>query len=277
MDLISDFKQNGFVLLKGEMKGLDDFERAALELFTMQASKIDQYRKKAQALATVPPFEKLSALCEMMEAADKEALYQVQKFFPSCPQMRRPFDAPLRLIPKTDLDQGTWLIDGPGIFINRPGTERLLYKWHSEQHYYPKRRLFYNAWFPLFDAKTKANGTMSFKVGSHKRTYPFSEYQGYNRDTQGKANYFIQYEIPENFVSEFEEHYVEAERGDLVIFHSNLVHRSNANPSDKYSFAGVARIWNPTDDLTLAGSLTATPYGHDSGRPGLFVNCEERQ
>ena len=42
------------------------------------------------------------------------------------------------------------LMDRPGIFVNRPKTKRLLYKWHSESHYYPKRRNFLNIWLPIF-------------------------------------------------------------------------------------------------------------------------------
>ena len=31
---------------------------------------------------------------------------------------------------------------GPNIFIDKPKTKRLLYKWHSEANFYPKRRGF---------------------------------------------------------------------------------------------------------------------------------------
>lgn len=59
---------------------------------------------------------------------------------------------------------------------------------------------------------------------------------------------------------------------DLVFFHRNLVHRSNQNKSDKYSFAVVSRIWDPSDDLTLSGSMGATPYGGNVGRSDLIVD-----
>jgi ectoine hydroxylase-related dioxygenase (phytanoyl-CoA dioxygenase family) len=164
------------------------------------------------------------------------------------------------------------LIDGPALFINRPNTERLLYKWHSEAHYYPKRRRFLNIWLPLFDSKNKSNGTMSFKEKTHLRDFPFSDYQGYNKDTQNKDNFFIQYEIPSNLLSDYKEHWCDVNRGDLIIFHKNLVHTSNQNTSSKYSVAVVARIWDPSDDLTISGSMSATPYGGNIGRPNLVVN-----
>ena len=168
-------------------------------------------------------------------------------------------------------DENRLLVDGPAVFINRPNTERLLYRWHSEAHYYPLRRKFLNIWLPLFVAKSKDNGTMSFKEGSHKHMFPFVEYQGYTSKSE-KKNSFIQFEIPPNFLTEYPEHWCEANVGDLIIFDRNLAHTSNANTSTKYSAAIVARVWDPSDDLTLSGDLYATPYGGNIGRHNLVVN-----
>jgi ectoine hydroxylase-related dioxygenase (phytanoyl-CoA dioxygenase family) len=123
--------------------------------------------------------------------------------------------------------------------------------------------------------KSRLNGTMAFKVGSHKKDFPFSDYQGYNKDTQNKSNYFTQYEIPDCLLGGFEEYYCEVSPTDLVIFHKNLVHTSNSNGSDKYSVAVVSRVWDPSDDLTLSGNLGATPYGGNVGRPNLWVQTLE--
>lgn len=113
---------------------------------------------------------------------------------------------------------------------------------------------------------------MSFKKGSHKRDFPFSDYQGYSKDTQDKSNYFTQYEIPPNLLADYTEHWCEVSPMDLIIFHKNMVHTSNSNTSNKYSIAVVARVWDPTDDLTLSGSIVATPYGGNVGRPNLVVD-----
>ena len=62
------------------------------------------------------------------------------------------------------------------------------------------------------------------------------------------------------------------ELGDVVLFDRNLLHTSNPNTTDRYSFAVVARVWDPSDDLTLSGNLAATPYsGNDVGRADLVV------
>lgn len=240
---------------------LYDAEHAIADLYRMQA-------KKCGCEATTLP-----GILEAMEADDKPALYQVQKLITQSAPVRAVYSELYGLV--ADLSRwptDTLLLEGPGLFINRPNTQRLLYKWHSEAHYYPKRRRFVNVWLPLFGNKTGDNGAMSFKVGSHKRDFPFSEYQGYDKDTLGKANHFVQYEIPDNFLTGYQEHVCEAKRGDVIVFDRALVHRSNPNKSNQYSFALVARIWDPSDDLTLSGSMSATPYGGDIGRPGLVVN-----
>ena len=252
------------------------FETCIVDLFMLQAQKIGEYREAALDINSSKKtnFEKFSAIYEMMEKDDKEALYQVQKFLTSSQEARSLFNEKFISLTSSLLgsNKNQLLVDGPALFVNRPNTERLLYKWHSEAHYYPKRRRFLNIWLPLFDRKNKDNGTMSFKIESHKKNFPFTDYQGFNKDTQSKSNYFVQYEIPSNLLEKYKEYSCDAKPSDLIIFHKNLVHTSNKNTSDKYSIAVVARVWDPSDDLTLTGSLIATPYGGNSGRPKLVVN-----
>ena len=263
------FDNDGFLIIRNAVQHIDRIEEIVTKLYRVQAFKIKEYAHMLHPECTLPE------ICEAMESNDKEALYQVQKLIPVAINLRSIIDTMNIFVNPCEIsfkDEDLWLMDGPGLFINRPHTDRLLYKWHSEQHYYPKRRNFLNVWFPLFTDKTKENGTMSFKVGSHKKVYPFSEYRGYGKDTENKPNHFVQYEIPDNFHAEFEEYHCESRRGEMVVFHSNLIHRSNPNLSDHYSFAMVARIWNPADDLTLSGTFAATPYGNDIGRADLIVN-----
>jgi ectoine hydroxylase-related dioxygenase (phytanoyl-CoA dioxygenase family) len=254
---------------------LNHFEKCVVDLYLLQAEKIGEYRERAIQLriSDKSDFEKFSALYEMMEIADKEALYQVQKFLTSSQGARSIFDERFMSL-LTELlrsSANAVLLDGPALFVNRPRTDRLLYKWHSEAHYYPKRRRFYNIWFPLFSDKNVGNGTMSFKTKSHLVDLPFADYQGFDKGSEGQSNYFIQYEIPSNLLSSFSEYFCEVPRTSLIIFHKNLVHRSNQNISDEYSVAVVARVWDPTDDLTLSGSIGATPYGGNIGRADFVV------
>lgn len=271
----------GFTTFKNffSSNDINSIEKCVLDLYLLQAKKIGEYSKTVIQLendASLSNFDKFTAIYELLETNDKEALYQVQKYLSSSQTARNIFNEKFlglcAQLLKSNLN--ALLVDGPAVFVNRPNTERLLYKWHSESHYYPKRRRFLNIWFPLFTKKTKDNGTMSFKVATHKKDFPFSEYQGFNKDTEKKSHHFIQYEIPNNFLNSFQEHWCEASPGDLVIFDKALVHRSNQNKSNEYSTAIVARVWDPSDDLTLSGNMAATPYGGNIGRSNFTVNVD---
>jgi hypothetical protein len=281
MDSYDIFQHEGWVreadLL--DMLALAGVESAIASVYLMQASKIAEYRHmfSSEEIAGLTPRETLIKVLGLLEQNDKEALYQVQKFLPQMQAVRQLFnhdfmDYVTHLIdkPERSIDPSLFLIEGPGLFINQPGQVRLLYKWHSEQHYYPRRRRFVNVWLPIFGNRAKENGAMSVLPRSHLRQWDFAEYQGYDKDTQGKKNHFVQYEVVESELSDFEPVTTDARRGEAVLFHRNMVHRSNHNLSDDFAFALVARVWTPVDDLTLAGHMAVTPYGGDpGGRPGL--------
>jgi hypothetical protein len=280
MESYMSFENDGYVELSNFFTSseIDKLESVVVKLFLSQAKKIGEHRDLALSLSSdgsLSNKDKFVSLYEAMDINDKEALYQVQKLLPSSQFIRdifsdRFFRKCSEFINVDDVE--LMLADGPAIFVNRPNSERLLYKWHSEAHYYPKRRNFLNVWFPIFVDKIKTNGTMSFKVGSHKRDFPFSEYRGYNKDTENKSNYYNQYEIPANLLSDYGEHFCEVNRGGVVFFDRSLVHRSNNNPTSDYSFAVVARVWEHSNDLTISGLMSATPFGGDVGRSDLHVS-----
>lgn len=247
--------EDGYEVRRGNLAGsaLDRFEAALTALYAMQAEKIGYLNPREVCLQDL--------YAGMEDNDDEEALYEVQKLIPALPECvsfaafaRRLVDYPLALI------------EGPALFINRPGSDRLAYRWHTEAHYYPKRRRFLNLWWPLFGDRDATNGAMSVKPGSHLRAWDFAEYQ------EG-PHHFVQYEVPECLHADLPEVTIEAARGDLVIFDRNLLHRSNPNTSDAIAFAGVARVWDPSADLTLSGTMAATPYGGDVGRAGMVVPC----
>lgn len=251
---------DGYEIRRGYFRHelLVSYETAVAELYEALARKVEPYRRLPRP-GVLSLGDRLAVVYEAMEdGGDWSALYEVQKMLPGCRKLWPLLEwaAPMNFA----------LIEGPGLFINRPGVDRLLYRWHSEAHYYPKRRRFLNLWWPLFGDKHAGNGTMSVLPGSHLREWPFAEYDG------DRPGHFVQYEVPESLLGEFTETPIEAARGDLVIFDRNLIHRSNPNLSDRISVAGVARVWDPTDDLTLSGTMAATPYGGDVGRAGLVVS-----
>jgi len=82
-----DIEIDGFSVIKDffSQEELAKFEACIVDLFLLQAQKIGEYREEAFDIKSSQKtnFEKFSAIYEMMEKEDKEALYQVQKFFTS--------------------------------------------------------------------------------------------------------------------------------------------------------------------------------------------------
>tara|TARA_B110000027_G_C16028516_1_gene259679 strand:- start:19 stop:858 length:840 start_codon:yes stop_codon:yes gene_type:complete len=276
------FNKTGISILKNVLKKkeLDLFYNTLLNITFYHLRKIKENKNSITKIynSSLPLGDKLSKILELYEKNDKDALHQLQKLYSSSMELRniigtkfliKEFKKLLELKENQPL-----LIDGPGIFINRPKTKRLLYKWHSESHYYPKRRNFLNIWFPIFFNKSEKNGTMFIKEKSHLlNDLPFNEYQGFDKSSENKKNHFIQYEVPENFVKNLKTFKSNVNVGDLLVFHRKSIHTSTPNLSKKYSFAIVFRVWDISKDLTMSGDLAVSPYRDvANGRPNLEVD-----
>ena len=115
---------------------------------------------------------------------------------------------------------------------------------------------------------------MYIKQKSHLlNDLPFNEYQGFDKSSENKKNHFIQYEVPENFVSNLKTYKANLNVSDLLIFHRKSVHTSSFNFSKKYTYAAVFRVWDMSKDLTISGKLSVTSYRDSgNGRPDLIVD-----
>ena len=276
------FNKTGISIFENVLKKkeLDLFYNTLLNITFYHLRKIKENKNSITKIynSSLPLGDKLSKILELYEKNDKEALYQLQKLYSSSIELRniigtkfliKEFKKLLELKENQPL-----LVDGPGIFINRPKTKRLLYKWHSESHYYPKRRNFLNIWFPIFFNKSEKNGTMFIKEKSHLlNDLPFNEYQGFDKSSENKKNHFIQYEVPENFLKNLKTFKSNLNVGDLLVFHRKSIHTSTPNLSKKYSFAVVFRVLDISKDLTINGNLDVSPYRDvGNGRPNLEVD-----
>lgn len=276
------FNETGICILKDVLnkKELDLFYNTILNITFYHLRKIKENKNSITKIynSSLPVGDKLSKILELYEKNDKEALYQLQKLYSSSIELRNIIGTKFLVKEFKKLlglkENQPLLINGPGIFINRPKTKRLLYKWHSESHYYPKRRNFLNIWFPIFFNKSEKNGTMFIKEKSHLlNDLPFNEYQGFDKSSENKKNHFIQYEVPENFIKNLKTFKSNLNVGDILVFHRKSIHTSTPNLSKKYSFAVVFRVWDISKDLTMSGDLAVSPYRDvGNGRPNLEVD-----
>jgi len=276
------FSETGICVLKNvlEKKELDSFYTTLLDITFYHLRKIKENKKSITKIynSSLPIGDKLAKILELYEKNDKEPLYQLQKLYTSSIEIRSIIGTKFLMNEFRKLldlkENHPLLVDGPGIFINRPKTKRLLYKWHSEAHYYPKRRNFLNIWFPIFYNKNEKNGTMFIKEKSHQlNDLPFNEYRGYDKSSENKKNHYTQYEVPENFVKHLKTFKSNLNVGDLLVFHSKSIHTSMPNFSKKYSFAAVFRVLDISKDLTMSGNLSVNSYlDAGNGRPNLEVD-----
>lgn len=277
-ELRRDFDNKGYVILKDffDLESQRRCEKAIAQLYAQQAYKIAPYRKlMTKHYTEYTTYDDICEIYNMMEENDKEALYQVHSMITESFFVRKfanhegLVDLAAALI---DLEKDAALVNGMGVFVNKPGTNRLLYKWHTAEHGYPKRRKCLSVWLPLFIPKTEKNGVMWMAEGSHRRQFPFVEYTGYRSSDKGKANQLTQREIPAYLIENYKKVPAVAKPGDVVLFHHSLVHTSSVNNSNEISFAGVIKVWEAGRDYTLSGNIAATPYsGSDFGRADLIV------
>jgi len=274
---IQGFLDDGYIIIKNFWPEnlIDEWEKTIIGFYYQQALKITNVRaifKKGSDPTKYNSVKDLDAVLEILEKEDTEAgfhatimiensaahkkIFSYDNFLDVCSQLLK---CPVNLL--------TFSAGTP--FVNIPETKRLLYTWHSEASYYPRRKNLLNVWFPIFRDKKDNNGTMIFCKGSHKKPFwDFLEYKGYD-DEIGKQNYHLQFAIPESFLDDYEQISVNAKRGDLVIFDRNLVHTSSLNTTKKISYATALRVCDMRYDLTLSGLMGTRPYTNDYGRPGI--------
>ena len=164
----------------------------------------------------------------------------------------------------------TLLLDGPNFFINIPSEERLLYKWHTEVHYYPKRQKFVNLWIPLFGDRDETSGAMQILPSSHRSVFSFVEYKGFSKRESQDAMTFQQFEVPTGEIQDFDPITINVKRGEVLLFDKNLVHRSVANISSQPVFTLVCRLWTNASDHTMSADIAVKPYtGQDLSCPSV--------
>ena len=125
-----------------------------------------------------------------------------------------------------------------GYLLGIPADTRLVYDFHQESNYMREFKEVFNFHFPLLRNSTCENGTMSVLAGSHKiGTVSFEK----KRVSQNSYTNLIPTEI-EKIQSKFPEVHCILEPGDCVVFHKDLVHKSNFNASKLCRPVGTARL-----------------------------------
>jgi len=125
--------------------------------------------------------------------------------------------------------------------IDPPENERRTTKWHQEVLYaIPKTKLV-QTWAPLIIDATPENGSIEFCVGSHKDGIARVSFSKIKND----ATPFL---INDNIIQKYETKIVRMKKGQLMIFHPELIHRSGTNLTNTVRYSLVGMYHDATDE-----------------------------
>ena len=121
-----------------------------------------------------------------------------------------------------------------------PKDNRLIYDYHQESNYMRGFENVFNVHYPILRSSNYENGTMSVLPKSHKLgTLDF--HKSYAKEAHNSRANLIPVDI-EKIQKNHEEIFNYLEIGDVVIFHKDLIHKSNYNASDKTRLIGTIRV-----------------------------------
>jgi hypothetical protein len=145
---------------------------------------------------------------------------------------------------------GTICLRAPGIRIDTPNDERVGYDWHQDSAYSEINLSGKNSlvcWVPMQHVD-KENGSLIVCPQSHSLGRIMV------KPTRESSLHAEQRKVPAEYVNRFPAVSVEADFGDAVFVHGDLIHKSGTNRSDRIRFTVVGRYHR-----TLASDFFTRP------------------
>jgi len=140
---------------------------------------------------------------------------------------------------------------GATFFLNLIKDKRLVYNYHQESPYMKGIKDVTSIHFPIFRKTNFKNGTMSVLDKSHKISHvPYKKIIKKNSYTDL---------IPKNIktiIKKYDEVFINLNVGDIILFHKDLIHKSNFNKSNKPRVCFVGRF---TQDYNISKFVEANP------------------
>lgn len=148
-----------------------------------------------------------------------------------------------------------------GVIFTYPNDDRkvasnIKLDWHTDLFYTIPRSRFMHVWMPLFQANNKNNGSLVVCKGSHK-----SKVHQHIINPDDSYNY--RYIVDKKEVSKYEEVHIEVQRGEFLLFHSNLIHRSGDNSSGNVRITLIG-LYHDVDNLNFEPVSTIYKYNKET-------------
>lgn len=235
-----------------DLANLDSYEKNGyvLKPGLLSDEKISLLEQTLAQLIGLPQDADLIAGLQALEQKDKQRFYQV------CTGEVWQTIAALSLMADTALvtevgecvntDPARLSPVGHSLFWNDPACPRLHYTWHQEASCYPGMHDVVSVWFPLVYDLNPDSGAMLLARGSQKKALDFVCIP-----QQGGVT---QMEVDEKIAEQFEPVNCAINRGDVIIFHQNTLHKTGINLTGRPRLSGIIRY----ADLTKENKKT--PY-----------------
>ena len=219
------FHLNGSCVIKNQLpnKNLKKIEKA---FFSIYSKQLDTEINKNNYSRIITNFEKSKEFDKLYSALKKfsstKELLSLNKFFKK--KANEIFKKKFKLI-------------GTGMAIGLNNSNRTAYKWHQEKPYYPIKKTVHFQ-FPLLAECNKINGTMSVLSGSNIEGFIQSVKN--IKKHQKSVNSFVPTRI-KKLKKKYKETFINMKKKDFVLFHENIIHRTNKNTSNKIRLACIFR------------------------------------
>jgi hypothetical protein len=188
--------------------------------------------------AHAQPGETAFETCVRLDKEDPALLYRIYQYSHhtlAVNGMRQACLALARLFLPGD---GIYIDIDSSVIFNLPRDTRLTWTWHQESAYHTHIARSLGFWYPMLRPATVANGTMSVLKGSHKLgLLPCTTH----KPRADGATSLVPVDI-DRLAREYPEVHCVTDVGDVVMFDSHLIHRSNFNSSETPRFTGLARL-----------------------------------
>ena len=219
------YKNYGYITIKNIIPSLliSDIQNELINIFSPFA--IDKTSPVDSAIIKLDKSDK-AKLYELHTAASKVTSFKAVSVHLS------------KIIKKLSGSEAPVLEIAAGFLLSIPKDKRLVYDYHQESNFMKGFEDIFNVHYPLFRTSTPENGTMSILPSSQNYgTLTFEK----KRISQDSYTDLVPSGI-EAITSKLPELHCQLDLGDCVIFHKDLIHKSNFNNSNLCRPVGVSRF-----------------------------------
>lgn len=217
------FNENGYIFLKDylNVNAINEFENEFVKLCKPLGIKKNTFDE----------------ICIHLNKTDKDLLYKIHSVASKLTYLSKIGKDAQRLI-RLIGDTNPLINIGETFLLGLPDDKRLVYDYHQESNFMQGFSNIYNVHYPFIRKADENNGSMSIIPKTHKLgTLEFIKSKLSNNSYTNLIPVSI-----DKIREDYEEFQCVLELGDIIIFHKDLIHKSNHNESQLCRPVGIHRF-----------------------------------